>query len=55
MFKLALTRVFCVWLVDEMHEEEEVVGEVVLLHGVCFEAVRRFVEVIGSDAANETL
>jgi len=50
-----LTRVFGIGFVDEMHEEEEVVGEVVFLHGVGFESVGVFVEVVGADAADEAL
>ena len=49
------TCIFRVRFVDEMHEEEEVIGKVVFFHRVRLEAVRVFVEVICPDAANEAL
>merc|ERR1711997_423065 len=50
-----LPRVVALVLVDEVHQEEQVVGEVVFLLDVSLEAVRDLVQVVFTDAADETV
>ena len=50
-----LARVVALVLVDEVHQEEEVVGQVVLLLHVSLEAVRDLVQVVLADAADEAV
>lgn len=50
-----LTSVFRVRFIDQMHQEEHVIGQIVFLLYVCIESVRHFIEIILSYATNEAI
>ena len=48
-----LASVFGIGLINQMHNKEHVIGEVVLFHCVNFKAVRTLVKILFANAANE--
>lgn len=53
--KRFLTSVFCVGFVDQMHQEEHVIGQIVFLRHMGIEPMWHFVEIVLANTTNKAI